>query len=321
MSLMLSLSALLLILCGNAALLYRLRRLHTWSQRRAVQLAILAMPTLLLILNLCMLLGTSWHFSPTLLFFAGMTGIAGSAMVLAFLRLLLLIWTMKRHSSVYSSTLQQKIEQIIQQGQMIVPHVPLVRVVPCQKPLALTYGFRQPTVIISSWMVSNLEERELEAVLAHELTHVSRHDALVMWLAEMLRDAFFYMPTSWLAYRQLQQEKELACDELAATHTHRPLALAGALAKVWLQTLDSSSGVSSNSLAQPLLQAKVAIQERIERLLAFSPSEQSPHQEEHSSLLDIMQMLLTIGAMYGSYCLLMLFAMNCAPSTVLSRFL
>ena len=320
MSLVLSISALLLILCGNGALLYQLRRLRAWSQRRAVQLAILVMPTLLLILNLCMLSIISWHFSSTLLFFVGITGIAGSAVVLAFLRLLLLAWTMKRHTPVYSSTLQQRVKHITQQGPIIVPRTPLVRVVPCQKPLALTYGFRQPIIVLSSWMVSNLDERELEAVLAHELTHVSRHDALVMWLAEMLRDAFFYLPTSWLAYRQLQQEKELACDELAATHTHRPLALAGALTKVWLQTLGSSAGVSS-SLVQPLLQAKVAIQERIERLLAFSPSELSTNQGEQYGSPSIMQILLTIGAMYGSYCLLMLIAMNCAPSTILQRFL
>ncbi|GHO95812.1 hypothetical protein KSF_058600 [Reticulibacter mediterranei] len=48
----------------------------------------------------------------------------------------------------------------------------------------------------------------------HELEHVARRDYLIMFLATVLRDAFFYMPTSWIAYRQLQREKELVCDDL-----------------------------------------------------------------------------------------------------------
>src|SRR5439155_7584396 len=100
--------------------------------------------------------------------------------------------------------------------------------------------------------------------LAHELGHVARRDYLVIWLATVLRDAFCYLPTSWAAYRQLQREKELACDDLAVAATNRPLALASALAKVWQQA------VSAPTLAtvQPFMEASEAIEGRIERLLA-----------------------------------------------------
>ena len=57
--------------------------------------------------------------------------------------------------------------------------------------------------------------------------------SLVIWFATVLRDAFFYLPTSRVAYHQLQHEKELACDDLAVGVTHWPLALASALAKAW----------------------------------------------------------------------------------------
>ncbi len=84
-----------------------------------------------------------------------------------------------------------------------------------------------------TWMIEHLDRRELEAVLAHELEHAARHDSLVIWFATVLRDAFFYLPTSRVAYHQLQHEKELACDDLAVGVTHWPLALASALAKAW----------------------------------------------------------------------------------------
>ena len=317
----LSLAALLLLLFGNGALLWQVRQIQSWSQRRMVQLVVLGMPLFVLVLHLCMLGLLSWRLSVPLVLLLGMAVSATIAVVLALLRLLVLLWTMRHHShyaSVSSRTLQAQVERIAQQGQMVLPRMPRVRLATCQQPLAFTYGFRRPTIVLSCWMVNHLDARELEAVLTHELTHVVRQDALVLWLAQLLRDAFFYLPTSWLAYRQLQQEKELACDELAALQTHRPLALAGALTKVWLQTLDNSIPPAQN-MVQPLLTAKVSIQGRIERLLAFSPSEGATRQSVQGAMQHTLQMLLTMGTIYVSYCLLMLMVMQCAPTVLLQR--
>jgi hypothetical protein len=112
-------------------------------------------------------------------------------------------------------------------------------------------------------MLEKLDDRELEAVLAHELAHVARRDYPVVWVATLLRDAFFYLPTSWMAYRQLQREKETACDDLAVGATDRPLSLASALGKVWHQAV--SGGALGT--AQPLVGVPETIETRIERLL------------------------------------------------------
>src|SRR5207237_9461510 len=99
------------------------------------------------------------------------------------------------------------------------------------RPLALTCGLFRPTVLLSTWMVQHRDRRELEAVLAHELEHVARRDYLVIWLATMLRDAFFSLPTSWALSRQHQQEQELVCNGPPRRGTSRPPALASALAQ------------------------------------------------------------------------------------------
>lgn len=312
----LSLAALLLLLLGNGALLWQVRSLRNWSQRRMVQLAVLAMPLFVLLAHLCLLVLLSWRFSLPLILVLGMAASAVTAVMLAGLRLILLFWAMRHYTqsaTVASRRLQAQVACLAQQASCSC--IPRVCLVACQQPLAFTYGFRRPIIVLSWWMVSHLDARELEAVLMHELTHVARQDALVLWVAQLLRDAFFYLPTSWLAYRQLQQEKELACDELAALQTHRPLALAGALTKVWLETLDHAA-FPGTSIVQSLLVAKVSIQERIERLLAFSPSEGTARQKVQS----MIQILLTVGTIYVGYCLLMLIVMNCAPTTVLQRF-
>src|SRR3546814_19887548 len=53
-------------------------------------------------------------------------------------------------------------------------------VVVCEadRPLALTFGIRRPTVLLSDWMVRCLDVHELESVLAHEVGHVVRRDSL-----------------------------------------------------------------------------------------------------------------------------------------------
>lgn len=139
---------------------------------------------------------------------------------------------------------------------------PRVRLRVSNQPLALTYGLRQPTLVISTWIVERFDQHELEAVLAHELAHVARHDYLVLWLATVCRDAFCYLPTTWIAFRQLQHEKEVACDDLAIHITKSPLGLASALAKVWQQAVAAPPG-----LARGLAEASDVMEGRIVRLL------------------------------------------------------
>jgi len=116
-------------------------------------------------------------------------------------------------------------------------------------------------------MREHLDNEELEAVLTHELIHLSRGDYLMNWVAIMLRDAFFYLPTSWRAYGQFSREKEMACDDLVVHVTRRPLALASALAKVWLHLTDGSQ----MQLAQMLLRKnEEGMANRVERLLSMT---------------------------------------------------
>jgi len=134
------------------------------------------------------------------------------------------------------------------------------------RPFAIAAGFTRPTLLVSQWMLSQLDSGELASVVAHEIAHVARRDYLVGWLATLLRDAFYYLPTSRTAHRQLQREKEIACDELAASLTKRPLALASALAKVWQQGAQGAAFAGAQGLASP--GSNALIEGRIIRLLA-----------------------------------------------------
>lgn len=110
---------------------------------------------------------------------------------------------------------------------------PVIRVLGLERPLVVSGGLRRPAIVVSHWVLENLAEAELEAVFAHELAHLARRSQLLLGLGALLRDGLWYLPSGWYAFRVLSRDEELAADEVAVGLTGRPLALAGALGKVW----------------------------------------------------------------------------------------
>lgn len=96
-------------------------------------------------------------------------------------------------------------------------------------------GIFRAAILLPPALLTRLPPRELEALLAHELAHIRRHDFL--WnLVQMLAEALlFFHPAVWWLGRQIREERELAADDLAATALGEPLLLAHALAR--LETL------------------------------------------------------------------------------------
>lgn len=78
-----------------------------------------------------------------------------------------------------------------------------------------TFGLFRPVILVSSATVLGLAPQQLEAVLAHELAHIRRHDYLVNVLQMMAETLFFYHPAIWWASRRIRVERELCCDDVA----------------------------------------------------------------------------------------------------------
>jgi Zn-dependent protease with chaperone function len=323
---LLALSSILLVVLGGFLALRMLRRLDGWSQRRSIQLLVLAAPVLSLSLGIaavhhfagrtCFVGGPPWDYvvGLALPFLMGLGALGGLG--LGLVRLVLMYRVITRSGIPVNADLQTLADRLAQRL-----GAPNARVLLCtyHRPLAVAYGVWRPTVLLSTWMVENLDQRELESVLAHELSHVARRDYLIMWFATVLRDAFFYLPTSWSAYRQLQHEKELACDEIAVRTTDRPLALASALGKVWQYAL----GQPVLASAQYFVGTGEPIEGRIERLLAIPGQDVgSPWVNPHSRLIALglgtsaLVGLLTLGIANVT---LLLAAMGCGPASLLGR--
>lgn len=317
---LLFISMLMVILISMLTLRFRWHA-RSWSHRRILQGVVLAMPLLSLGISSCDLHYALGHacFAGTFSFWDDPIAnilalmplvIALGALLWGGIRLLLMWWILQRAKGCPDDTLQLLVATCAQRLD-IAP--PVVRLCTAAYPLAWTSGWRQPQLVLSSWMEEHLDRQELEAVIMHELAHVARRDACVLWMGRVLRDAFWYLPTSRVAYRQLEQEKELACDDLAVSVTHRPLALASALTKVWLHVVESTTRPSCE-LVHHLEGTRPQIVERIERLM----------RKRASSVATIaapsgFSILTTLGTIEGSMLLLLFGLMACGPLLLLVR--
>ena len=94
----------------------------------------------------------------------------------------------------------------------------------------MVIGAFRPAVIIPARLLSGFDARQLEAIVAHELAHVRRHDFLVNLLQNVIEALFFYHPAVWWVSARMRQEREHRCDDIAAKLSGGNLAYGHALA-------------------------------------------------------------------------------------------
>jgi beta-lactamase regulating signal transducer with metallopeptidase domain/ribosomal protein S20 len=102
-----------------------------------------------------------------------------------------------------------------------------------QVPVA--FGFVKQVVLLPAGALIGLTPQALEALLAHELAHIRRHDYLINLMQTVLETVLFYHPAIWWVSAQIRQERENSCDDMAIQIMGDRVAYARALAslEVW----------------------------------------------------------------------------------------
>ena len=91
-------------------------------------------------------------------------------------------------------------------------------------------GWLRPVVLMPASALAGMAPQQIEAVLAHELAHIRRHDYLVNLLQTLVETLLFYHPAVWWLSRRIRIERENCCDDLAVSLCGDPYAYAKALA-------------------------------------------------------------------------------------------
>jgi beta-lactamase regulating signal transducer with metallopeptidase domain len=98
--------------------------------------------------------------------------------------------------------------------------------------MPMTYGVWKPVILVPAALFLQLSPVQLEAIIAHELAHIKRHDYLVNLLQSFLEVVFFFHPIFWWINKTAKEQRENACDDLAIIMGIAPKDLAFGLANV-----------------------------------------------------------------------------------------
>jgi bla regulator protein blaR1 len=90
-------------------------------------------------------------------------------------------------------------------------------------------GWLRPIILLPPASCLGLSPQQMEAVLAHELAHIKRHDFLINSLQRIAEALLFYHPGAWWISRQIRIERERCCDDAAVSVCPDVVAYARAL--------------------------------------------------------------------------------------------
>ena len=93
-------------------------------------------------------------------------------------------------------------------------------------------GWFRPVILIPAAVLAGIDADQLEAILAHELAHIRRHDYLVNLLQTAVETLLFYHPAVWWLSRRIRREREFCCDDLASRQSGGAVCYARALARL-----------------------------------------------------------------------------------------
>lgn len=124
-------------------------------------------------------------------------------------------------------------------------------------------GLGHPIILIPHTMIGHLTEHELEAVVVHELAHVLRWDDWTKLAQKTIEAFFFFNPAVRWIGRQLELEREVACDDRVVAQTGEPTEYARCLTR-----LTELATIPNASLIPGVLTGRKQIFHRFDQLLS-----------------------------------------------------
>lgn len=75
------------------------------------------------------------------------------------------------------------------------------------------FGIFHPVLLLPAGIANRLSESQMQAIVAHEISHVQRRDNLTFAIHMVVETIFWFHPLVWLIRARLIEERERACDE------------------------------------------------------------------------------------------------------------
>ncbi len=131
-------------------------------------------------------------------------------------------------------------------------------------PMAI--GFREPAVLLPAPLLQQFQEPELDHVLLHELAHIARQDDWWNLCARLASALLALHPVAIWVLRNIEREREIACDDWVVSMTGAARPYAASLARLFEVCFARRRMLLATGMAQRASQ----LGERIQRLLRRS---------------------------------------------------
>jgi uncharacterized protein (TIGR03435 family) len=119
------------------------------------------------------------------------------------------------------------------------------------------FGIIKPVLIWPKGISEHLQDAHLEAILAHEVWHVRRHDNLAAAIHMVVETIFWFHPLVWWLGARLVEERERACDEEVLQSGNEPQVYAESILKACEFCVESPlacvSGVTGTDLKKRIV--------------------------------------------------------------------
>ncbi len=94
------------------------------------------------------------------------------------------------------------------------------------------FGSVKPVLLVPAELISGIPANQVEAIIAHELAHIKRHDFLVNVVQSLVEVLFFYHPAVWWMSNFIRKERENSCDDMAMQYCEEEITYVKALSNM-----------------------------------------------------------------------------------------
>ena len=93
----------------------------------------------------------------------------------------------------------------------------------------VTIGYLKPIILMPIAAITNLSQKQVEAILLHELAHIRRYDYFINLIVNFIRTVLYFNPFVKLFAKTIEREREKSCDEIVMQFEYDPHGYASAL--------------------------------------------------------------------------------------------
>lgn len=142
--------------------------------------------------------------------------------------------------------------------------------------IPVVIGYLKPVILLPLGILTQLPEAQIKAIVLHELAHIKRHDYLINVVQCIIKVLFFFNPFVLAISKNIDVEREKACDDVAVKISGDPLTFVRGLSNFAEASMTSTTALAATkdqyfllARVKRLLSKKQRLTQATERLIAL----------------------------------------------------